>query len=306
MLVLKENEAFPPPGDRASREAPVSLVSGGFGSMVGMSLVQGRWLPDVDIAGSGGESSPNRDFSVVINESLARRDFPDVDPIGARIKMPWLGQDRGATIVGVARDLKYADIDKDLAPELFFHYADAPIGSIALVMRIDGDPIAAAPSIRKALSTVDPTQSFYDVRTMEQALVESIAPRRFNLLLLGTFALVALTLASLGVYGTVSYAVAERTHEIGIRLALGADRARVVRMIVAQGMSGVVLGLSIGLVGAWAATRLMAGLIYGVRPHDAATFAMTTLLLAGIALVACAVPAIRAALVNPLVALRDE
>lgn len=306
MLVLKENEAFPPPGERASREAPVSLVSSGFGSMVGMSLVQGHWLSDVDIARTSSEPTPSRDFSVVINESLARRDFRGVDPVGARIKMPWLGQDRGATIVGVARDLKYTDIDKDLSPELFFHYADAPLGAIALVMRIDGDPIAAAPSIRKALSTVDPTQSFYDIRTMEQALAQSIAPRRFNLLLLGTFALVALILACIGVYGTVTYAVAERTHEIGIRLALGAKRARVVGMVVVQGMSGVVIGLIIGLCGAWATTHLMTGLIYGVRPHDPVTFGMTAVLLVALAFVACMAPATRAARVNPVIALRVE
>ena len=119
-----------------------------------------------------------------------------------------------------------------------------------MVMRIDGDPIAAAPAIRKALSAIDPTQSFYAIETMEQALAESIAPRRFNLLLLGTFAIVALVLAVLGVYSVVAYAVAERTQEIGIRLALGAERARVVRMIVAQGMASVIAGIVVGLVAA--------------------------------------------------------
>ena len=130
--------------------------------------------------------------------------------------------------------------------------------------------------------------------------------RRFNLLLLGTFALVALTLAVLGVYGVVAYAVAERTQEIGIRLALGAQRARVVRMIVVQGMSGIVVGIAGGLAGAWAATRFIAGLIYGVQPHDAVTFAMTTIVLSSVAFIACAAPALKAALVDPVVALRAE
>lgn len=294
IIVLKEGESMPPPALRATREAPISSISPGFGPMLGMSMVSGRWLDDVE---SG---------SVVINESLARRDYPGSNPIGARIRMPWFGEDRLATIVGVARDLKYSDIDKDAAPELFFHHVDAPIFSILLVMRTDGDPLSVAPMIRKELSTVDPTQSFYAVRTMEQALAESIAPRRFNLLLLGTFAIVALVLAVLGVYGVVAYSVAERTQEIGIRLALGAERARVVRMIVAQGMFSVVIGIVAGLLGAIAATRLIAGLLYGVDAHDAPTFAIATLLLSGIAFIACAAPAWRAAFVDPVVALRAE
>ena len=127
-------------------------------------------------------------------------------------------------------------------------------------MRVDGDPIAAAPAIRNALSAIDPTQSFYNIKTLEEVLSDSIAPRRFNLLLLGTFAIVALVLAALGVYGVVAYAVSERTHEIGIRMALGAERSNVVRMMVAQGMWSVVAGLVVGLFGAWAATPIDCGL----------------------------------------------
>jgi len=294
IIVVKEGESMPPRELRGQREAPISAISPGFGPMLGMSLVRGRWLNEIE---SG---------SVVINESLARRDYPDSDPIGARIRMPWLGEEGYATIVGIARDLKYSEVDKDAAPELFFHHMDAPIFSVLLVMRTDGDPLAAAPAIRKELSTVDPTQSFFRIRTMEQAIAESIAPRRFNLLLLGTFALVAMFLAVLGVYGVVSYAVAERTQEIGIRLALGAERSRVVRMIVSQGMWGVAVGIVAGLVGAYGATRLIAGMLYDVPAHDAPTFAIATLMLAMVAFIACALPAMKAALVDPVVALRAE
>lgn len=295
MLVIKEGEGIPPPGERERRGAPVSSISPGFGPLLGMSLVSGRWFTDLDSPGVA-----------IINESLARRDFKDTDPIGQRIRMPFLGQNGLATIVGVARDLKYAAIDADAAPELFFHYTDVPMSSITLLMRIDGDPMAAAPGIRNALSAIDPTQSFYNIKTLEEVLSDSIAPRRFNLLLLGTFAIVALVLAALGVYGVVAYAVSERTHEIGIRMALGAGRSKVVRMMVAQGMWSVVAGLVVGLFGAWAATRLIAGLLYGVQPHDMATFAVTTVALGSIACLACVVPALKAALVDPATALRAQ
>ncbi len=295
MLVMKDGEGIPPTDERERRAAPVSSISPGFGPLLGMSLVSGRWFTDPDSPGV-----------VIVNESLARRDFKDSDPIGRRIRMPWVGQNGLATIVGVARDLKYAALDADVAPELFFHYADTPISSITLAIRVDGDPIAAAPAIRNALSALDRTQSFYDVKTLEQVLSESIAPRRFNLLLLGSFAIVALVLAALGIYGVVAYAVSERTHEIGIRMALGADRSKVVRIMIAQGMWSVTAGLVLGLFGAWAATRLIGGLLYGVAPHDTATFAVTTLALASIACVACVVPALKAALVDPVTALRGE
>jgi putative ABC transport system permease protein len=295
ILVIKEGEGIPPPGERDRRAVPVSSISSGFGPLLGMSLASGRWFNDRESPGVA-----------IINESLARRDFNDTDPIGRRIRMPWLGENGLATIVGVVRDLKYAAIDTDAVPELFFHYADTPVSSITLVMRVDDDPIAVAPAVRNALSAIDPTQSFYNIKTLEEVLSDSIAPRRFNLLLLATFAFVALVLAALGVYGVVAYAVSERTHEIGIRMALGAERASVVGMIVAQGMWSVVAGVVVGLFAAWGATRLIAGLLYGVQPDDTATFAVTTLVLGLIACVACIVPALKAAVIDPAIALRAE
>jgi putative ABC transport system permease protein len=297
LLVVKEGEAIPPPEERSRHGAALSAISAEFGPILGMSLRDGRWFQETDQPGV-----------ILINESLARRDFPNGDAINGRIRIPWSprGEDRYGTVVGVVADMKYLAIDKDAAPEIFFHHNDAQLFGVTMTMRIDGDPATAAPQIRKALSTIDPTQSFYDVRTMEQALSESIAPRRFNLLLLGTFALVALVLAVIGVYGVVAYAVAERTQEIGIRLALGAERARVVRMIVAQGMLSVGAGIVAGVIAAIAATRLIAALLYGVDAHDAPTFAAATVLLAIIAFLACALPALKAALVDPVIALRAE
>jgi putative ABC transport system permease protein len=260
-----------------------------------MSLAGGRWLRDH-------EPTP----VVLINEALARREYPGDDPIGRRIRVDWRGDDAFATIVGVVRDLKYTRLDADAPPEMFVPHAATNLFGVTLLMRIDGDPLSAAPGITQALASVDPTQSFFEVKTMEQALAASIAPRRFNLLLLGTFALVALALAALGVYGVIAYAVASRTHEIGIRLALGAERARVVSLIVCQGLTSVVAGVAVGLGAAIWATQLMATLLYDVNASDLPTFVAATCVLTVTAFVACAVPALKAALIDPARALRAE
>ena len=279
--------------DRNARGAPVSTISANFPRLLGMSLVSGRWFEEVETPGA-----------VLINESLARRDLPSDEPIGARIQPD--GPKATAPSSASTTDLKYTDIDVDMKPELFFHHAETRLFGVTMVMRVDGDPIGAAPAIRKALSSIDPTQSFYAIKTMEQALAESIAPRRFNLLLLGTFAIVALVIAVLGVYSVVAYAVSERTHEIGIRLALGAERARVVRMIVGQGMASVIAGIVIGLAAAVMATRVIAGLLYGVEATDVSTFVLSTITLTAIAFIACCAPALKAAVVDPVIALRAE
>jgi putative ABC transport system permease protein len=295
MLVLKEGEPVPQE-NREAKAAPVSSISADFGRMLGMTVLSGRMFEEVEPTGQ-----------IVINESLAHRDFGGpANAVGQRIRLPWLRETGYGTIIGVVSDLKYIEIDADTKPEVFFHHADTFVFGTTVLMQVDGDPAAAAPALRKALSTLDPTQSFYEVRTMEAALAESIAPRRFNLLLLGTFAVVALLLAVLGVYGVVAYAVSERTQEIGIRLALGAERSRVVRMIVAQGMLSVLAGLAAGVIAAIAATRLIAGLLYGVEAHDVPTFVIATSALAVVALIACTAPALKAALVDPVVALRAE
>jgi putative ABC transport system permease protein len=293
-LLVKEGETIARE-NRERRTAASTTISEGFGPMLGMTMASGRWFAD-------GEATS----AVVINESLARRDFPDSNPIGTRIRRPSAGPESYSTIIGVARDLKYDRLDADAMPEVFYPYLDERLFGVTVTMRIDGDPVAAAPAIRKALSSVDPTQSFYAVRTMEQALAQAIAPRRFNLLLLGTFALVALVLAAVGVYGVVGYGVAERTQEIGIRLALGAERSGVVGMIIVQGMLSVIVGLTGGVLAAWGATRFIEGMLYGVQPHDLPTFVLVTVSLAAVALVACALPALRAALVQPAIALRAD
>lgn len=295
-LSLVIHEGQPRPENADAHAAPVSSVSPGMPAMWGMSLVRGRWLQ---------ETEPHR--AILINEALARREFPGVDPIGRRIQEVW-GDEEGrmATIVGVVSDVRYGKLDADAVPEIFVPYSGRRLFDVTLALRVDGDPMAAAPSIVKALAAVDPSQPLFSVKTLEQTLNDTIAPRRFNLLLLGTFAGVALLLVALGIYGVVAYGVAERTHEIGIRLAVGAERSQVVRMIVRQNLLGATGGLALGLALAPLAARLMATLLYDVEPTDAATFAVAAAVLTAIAFAACVLPARRAARVDPLRALRTE
>jgi putative ABC transport system permease protein len=171
---------------------------------------------------------------------------------------------------------------------------------------VDGDPLALAPAMRKAMAEIDRAQPIFGVTTLEQALADSIAQRRFNLILLGTFAASALLLALIGIYGVIAYAVAQRTHEIGVRMALGARRVAVVRMVIGQGMMIALAGVVLGIAAALALTRVLASLLYEVTPTDPATFATVAGLLVVTALAACAGPALKAALVDPIVALRCE
>jgi putative ABC transport system permease protein len=292
MLVLKEGQ--PIPENRAAHAAGLSATTPNFPSLVGMRLVRGEWLSAAEPRG------------ILINESAARRNFAGSDPIGQRIQFPWVADQGFAPIVGVVADMKFSKLDAEPGPEVFVNYAGAQLFGITALVHLDGDPLAAAPTIRQVVADLDRTQPVFDVKTMERALAESIAPRRFTLLLIGTFAAAALLLAVLGIYGVVAYAVAERTHEIGIRLALGAHRHRVVRMVVRQGMASVIAGIAIGLGAAALLAGYIATLLYDVEPTDPATYAVVTIAIAAVAFIACAAPALKAAFVDPVIALRYE
>ena len=299
MRLIIEGRPESPMQDRPT--ALHSSVSADYAKAIGMRVVAGRWVTDAE-----------REPVFVINESLARGAFPGEDPIGKRLQTngpPGATAAAGAkfaTIVGVVADLKYTKLDEAPEPEVFADYLHASPFSINFVVRTSGNPLPMAPTIRALVAGVDKAQTIADTRTVEAALTESIAPRRFTVFLLGAFAATALLLALIGIYGVIAYSVAQRTQEIGVRMALGAESRAVVLMVVRQGMSIAIAGLVLGVAAALALTRVMTGLLYEVTPTDPATFAAVIGVLAATALVACCGPALKAARVDPLVALRCE
>jgi putative ABC transport system permease protein len=290
LLVQSKDNTRPPIVDSFQE----NLVSPGYFGAIGMRLVKGRWITEAD--------PPD---ATVINETMAKRAFGVANPIGQSIER--LG--RQIRVVGVAADLKYSKLDADPENEIFRAYPQN-LGpgrvTMTLVIRVVGDPLGIAPAARKLISDIDPTQPIYSIETLQKALSRSITPRRFNLYLLGTFAAASLLMAMIGIYGVIAYSVAQRTREIGIRMALGAQRGAVVRMVVQQGMAIALSGIVAGVAAALGLTRFMASLLYGVRPNDTPTFAVVALLLAVTALLASWAPALKAAVVDPLIALRHE
>jgi putative ABC transport system permease protein len=290
------------PGQRV--EVPVDSISANYFQVMGTPIIKGRAFSEQDT-----ENTPR---AVIINETMARRFFSDVDPIGQRIKYgasnspedesPW------RTIVGVVADTRRTGFESEVRPETYLPMAQEPPGRLTLVVRAAGnaDPAGLAAPVRSAVQAIDPEQPVYDIKTMSQWVSEIIAQRRLNMILLGTFALVALLLAAVGIYGVMSYAVTQRTHEIGIRMALGAQRRDVLKMILGQGMALTLIGIGIGLVGAFALTRLMTSLLFGVSAVDPLTFVAVSALLTLVSLLACFIPARRAMKVDPMVALRYE
>ena len=243
---------------------------------------------------------------VIINETMARRYFPGVDPLGKRIVSPAGPGGVVMTVVGVVGDVKNAGLDEEPKPEFYYCYFQNRLRFMVLAVRTATEPQALIAALRREVWAVDKDLPLANIATLEQLLGKTVAQRRLTMLLLGAFAAVALALAALGVYGLLSYGVAQRQHEIGIRLALGARAADVIGLIVWEGMALALLGLALGLAAALGLTRLMASLLFGVTPGDPATFAAVALLLTLVALLACFLPARRAAKVDPMVALRYE
>jgi putative ABC transport system permease protein len=243
---------------------------------------------------------------VVVNEALARRFWPGEEAIGKRIGFKAADPQVWHEIIGVVGDVKHSSLTIDPKPEVYFAYQQYPDRFMSLVVRASSEPSALATSIRDQILAVDPSQPVFDIKTMDERVSKSVAPTRFVMMMLGIFAALALILAAVGIYGVISYSVTQRTHEIGIRMALGAEARDVMRMVVRQGMTLALTGVVVGLVGAFALTRLMSGLLFGVSSTDTLTFGVISLLLTGVALAACFVPARRATRVDAMIALRYE
>jgi putative ABC transport system permease protein len=247
-------------------------------------------------------NDPQAAPAVIINETMARLYFPNEDPLGKRLRVvlsPWM------TVVGVTGDVHHNGLNVPPNPEIYLSQLQEPQSSLAVMARTTGDPLQLAAAAREQVKAIDKDLPV-TVTTMDQIFSESVAGQRFNTSLLGIFAAVALLLAMIGVFGVINYSVAQRTREIGIRIALGAQRGDVFRIVVGQGLVLALVGIALGAAGAYALTRLISGLLFGVSPTDGPTFVMVSLIVTVVAFLACYLPARRATKVDPLVALRYE
>ncbi len=290
-------EGRPPLTPDRAPAAQIRTVTPGYFQALDIPLLRGRAASPTDTA-----TAPP---VLLINQALARRDFPGEDPVGKRIALDDPSPPRWATIVGVVADVRDLGLEARPEPEIYLPYEQSPLSYINLTLRVEGDPGRLAAAARAELRGLDKGLPLPDPQPMGSVLAASIAQRRFSMLLLGLFALIALILAAVGIYGVISYAVARRTHEIGIRMALGARRADVLRLVLGRSLGLTACGVGVGLAGGLLLTELMAGLLYGVPPADLPTFAGVALLLASVAALASYLPARRAMGVDPAVALRD-
>jgi len=295
-------EGRPVPIGADSIEVPLDSVSPGYFRAMGIPLLSGREFDDRDVR----NSTP----VVIVNETFVRRFFADEEPLGKRFVYGQSGPDNNnwITIVGVVGDMRRTGFDRPVRPETFLPQSQNPSATLTIVARtaVDPVPVPLSNTLRGEVWAIDNDQSVYDLKSMDQTLSEMSSQRRFNMLLLGVFAALALTLAAVGIYGVMSYSVAQRTHEIGVRMALGARGTDVLGMVVRRGMVLAIAGIGAGLIGAVALTRLLSSLLYGVSATDPLTFVVIPIVLSAVALGACFVPARRATKVDPMVALRYE
>ena len=289
---LEGHDPYPP------GQAPIAekrVVSADYFQALGIPLVTGRFFSAQDQADST--------RVVIVNQTLARRYLADQNPIGKRIR--WLDGD-WLTIVGVVGDVKQSGFTQPTWPEIHHPFTQSPRGGMSLVVRGAADLTSLVASVRGAAQAVDPALPVFNVKTMETVIADSVSGSRLNALLLGLFAALAMALSALGIYSVMSYTVEQNTREIGVRMALGARGADVLKLVVGQGLALTAMGLVVGLTTAFELTRLMENLIFGVSATDPATLIATPLILTLVALLACYVPARRATKVDPLVALKYE
>jgi predicted permease len=277
-------------------------VMGDYFQVMRIPLREGRDFTALDREG--------QPLVAIVNEQMVREFFPRENPLGARIR--WArdaGPPRWMTIIGVVGDVKHSGLNQPADPAVYAPFSQSDESWrrwMTLAIRTRGASSGLVEEVKKQTWSLDSQIPVSDVRTMDELMAVSLAQQRFNMLLLGLFAALALILAAVGIYGAMAYAVSQRTHEIGIRTALGAQRRDVLRLVMRDGAKIALFGVVIGIAGALALTRLMASLLFEVKPTDPATFAAVAVLLALVALTACYIPARRALRVDPIVALRYE
>jgi predicted permease len=296
-------EGRPPISQGSPRTAEPRFVSPDYFKAMKIQLLKGRVFTEAD--------SINTKPVIIINEAMARQYWPNEDPIGKRVSSTddnfWRSPPHWREIVGVVKDARYTALDTEARGQLYIPFAQYfPLVERMLVVRTDDDPLSFVAAVRSEVQAIDKNQPISHIRTMEDMVAGSVEQRRFSMLLLVVFAGLALLMATVGIYGVMSYSVEQRTHEIGLRMALGANTGDVLKLVMKRGMALALIGVALGLVAAFALTRLLESLLFGVSATDAATFALMSLLLVAVALLACYLPARRAAKVDPMVALRCQ
>lgn len=298
--IVIDDKPDPPPGQ--PQLVNYRIVSPGYFRTLDITLLKGRMLSVQD-------NTQTTEVSM-INQAMARRYWGDEDPVGKRFKFlprgsnaPWL------TVAGVVGDVRQAGLNNASLPEMYIPFTQAHPNWArprVLFIRTDGEPRNLVAAVKNQIYALDKDQTISAVRSMDEIIARWLAPRRFNLLLIGVFAVIALVLANIGIYGVISYAVSQRTRDIGVRMALGAGRREIFKMIIGQGLVLTLLGVAIGLIASVALTRWLESLLFSVSPTDPSTFAGVALLLTLVALLACYLPSRRAARVDPMIALRHE
>jgi putative ABC transport system permease protein len=288
------------PANAVNIPVPYDTVINGYFATLGIPLTRGRLFGPDDTA-----TAPAR---VIVNEAFVRRFFPSEDPLGKRVTFnnPQNKNVQWLTIVGVVADTRRGGLGRPAWAELYFPLTQSPDTRLTVLIRTAGDPIAMARAAQEQVWAIDPSQPVSSIRTLEELLARGQANRRFTMMMLGVFAVVALLLAAVGIYGVIAYSTAQRTHEIGIRIALGATRVDVLHMVLRDGLRIGAFGTVIGVAAAAAASRLLSGLLFGISPHDPLTFVALPAGLLIVALLASWIPARRALAVEPSTALRGE
>jgi putative ABC transport system permease protein len=288
----------PKPEKGREPEANFRTISPHYLEAMGIPLRRGRQIMQSDQA--------KTQRVIIINEFLAREHFPNEDPLGKRLNFGGEEEADNYEIIGVTGDIRHESLVEKIVPEVYIPLVQEPWYSMSIVVRATGDPLQLAGAVQREIQAIDKEQPVYNVRTMERVVSESLAPQRVTMGMLGVFALIALVMASVGIYAVMSYAVTQRTHEIGIRMALGAQPGDILKMVVRQGMWLALIGVGLGLVASYWLMQAMTRILYSVSATDPLTFTAISLLLMLVAFTANYIPARRATKVDPMVALRYE